>query len=456
MRAIVEMASQEVIRHLDIATSASGSQKRSLGDLISDPAAEHLEHFHTYTPSSSSSQSTIDKGALSNPSQATLPLHTDAGLMIAMTAPFYTDGHSKLHEDSGLFFEEPGGAISRVHMDDDALIFMAGEGASLWLEKGLRAAPHAMVVPSTTASRLWYGKMLLPPPGLGLFTSKTDSAEIAPHVGCGAGRRMSGQEDCKAGQLWCWNKCMATNCSHGAVCQNPAGQLWPNETNPGKEEAKAMCPTCSAVCENETAKAGYCNAGNAVSMSMTGFLGDVDASGGCFILLFSPWVLDSRLKFGIGCVGTMLAAIAVEWLVSLRREVLSRDSYKVWLGQAYPLAWGLVYTAQVTLGYLLMLIAMTYSSILFLMVVLGLGLGHMLFNWRAPVAETSDACCVGQTVRRRSSMDIGQNQRQSQSLLEEHLRPKGNQIENLAFSTTQSEHNPLASKTDSSCCHEDP
>ena len=90
-------------------------------------------------------------------------------------------------------------------MDDDALIFMAGEGASLWLEKGclwgehdqegwggtwnsshplsdilgllahrrlcrLRAAPHAMVVPSTTASRLWYGKMLLPPPGQTLST----------------------------------------------------------------------------------------------------------------------------------------------------------------------------------------------------------------------------------------------------------------------------------------------
>ena len=48
---------------------------------------------------------------------------------------------------------------------------------------------------------------------------------------------------------------------------------------------------------------------------------------------------------------------------------------------------------QATLGYFLMLVAMTYQGELFIAVIAGLGLGHGAFNVHAPVAGT-DACCV--------------------------------------------------------------
>ena len=44
---------------------------------------------------------------------------------------------------------------------------------------------------------------------------------------------------------------------------------------------------------------------------------------------------------------------------------------------------------------MLMLVAMTYEVELFLMVVLGLALGHGLFNLNAPVLESAEACCMG-------------------------------------------------------------
>jgi len=50
--------------------------------------------------------------------------------------------------------------------------------------------------------------------------------------------------------------------------------------------------------------------------------------------------------------------------------------------------------AQVALGYALMLIAMTYQGELFIAVVVGLAVGHVLLNVAAPVSERNDACCV--------------------------------------------------------------
>eukprot|EP00392_Amoebophrya_sp_AT5.2_P013970 g14103.t1 len=46
-------------------------------------------------------------------------------------------------------------------------------------------------------------------------------------------------------------------------------------------------------------------------------------------------------------------------------------------------------------GYLIMLITMIYSLELFLAVVLGLAIGHFLFNSKAPVGESVTACCAG-------------------------------------------------------------
>ena len=47
-------------------------------------------------------------------------------------------------------------------------------------------------------------------------------------------------------------------------------------------------------------------------------------------------------------------------------------------------------------GYLAMLVAMTYSIELFTCVVLGLCLGHLVFNTKSAVGESIDPCCASQ------------------------------------------------------------
>mmetsp|Transcript_19798 Transcript_19798/g.24144 ORF Transcript_19798/g.24144 Transcript_19798/m.24144 type:complete len:290 (-) Transcript_19798:1649-2518(-) len=64
-------------------------------------------------------------------------------------------------------------------------------------------------------------------------------------------------------------------------------------------------------------------------------------------------------------------------------------------GLRYKVSMVTLYSAQVTLGYLAMLIAMTYAIVLFIMVVLGLTIGHALFNMGATVTENRDPCCPG-------------------------------------------------------------
>ena len=56
---------------------------------------------------------------------------------------------------------------------------------------------------------------------------------------------------------------------------------------------------------------------------------------------------------------------------------------------------GVLYFCQVGLGYLAMLVAMTYSTLLFFVILFGFSTGHVLFNINQPVPENAEPCCVG-------------------------------------------------------------
>ena len=49
---------------------------------------------------------------------------------------------------------------------------------------------------------------------------------------------------------------------------------------------------------------------------------------------------------------------------------------------------------NLALGYMAMLVAMTYSVELFSCVVVGLIIGHAIFNMKQPVGESIDPCCA--------------------------------------------------------------
>jgi hypothetical protein len=64
-----------------------------------------------------------------------------------------------------------------------------------------------------------------------------------------------------------------------------------------------------------------------------------------------------------------------------------------------------LFGVNLILGYLAMLVAMTYSVELFLCVVAGLILGHGLLNSHMPIGESIDPCCASQNHNDSSAED---------------------------------------------------
>ena len=54
------------------------------------------------------------------------------------------------------------------------------------------------------------------------------------------------------------------------------------------------------------------------------------------------------------------------------------------------------FALNLLLGYLAMLVVMTYSFELFSSVIIGLVAGHSFFNWNSAVGESVDPCCSNQ------------------------------------------------------------
>ena len=114
----------------------------------------------------------------------------------------------------------------------------------------------------------------------------------------------------------------------------------------------------------------------------------------CLILLFGSWKLDSAASFTVGCLGTALLGIITEGLTMVRRTRLTKLRWRARRPRLYVATLGAAFSVQATLGYFLMLAAMTYQVEVFIAVIVGLGCGHVLFNVQQPVAESTDACCV--------------------------------------------------------------
>jgi hypothetical protein len=117
----------------------------------------------------------------------------------------------------------------------------------------------------------------------------------------------------------------------------------------------------------------------------------------CVILFFKAWKLNSAAKFAAACLGVFVLGFCIEALITLRRKIVNRK--RIFVNIPLPARKGLViflFGVNLILGYLAMLVAMTYSVELFLCVVAGLILGHAIFNSHMPIGETIDPCCASQ------------------------------------------------------------
>jgi len=128
----------------------------------------------------------------------------------------------------------------------------------------------------------------------------------------------------------------------------------------------------------------------------------------CVLLLFDTWVLDTPARLVVAHFGVFLLAMAYEGLTYLRQRIVRSQP----AGQKSPTDLQLVINSSlfglsIALGYVLMLIAMTYYAGLFLCVVFGLAIGHLLFSFLArresekkgdlylaiPIPDNSEPCC---------------------------------------------------------------
>ena len=216
----------------------------------------HLEHVHAYTPpaASASAASTSPK-ALDG---RTLEMHTDQGLFIAFTpALIPATGAAAGHDDPSVFYVSlPNGTVATAAFEPDALVFMVGAGLEQLVSSTSghtatfvpRATPHALTVTASSAAeattRMWYGRMVLPPAGATVPGTKSTYGEVreamdtdalneetpsasSPLVSLGCGgevpnakadaplralhsRLLSEPASCNNGAgLLCWHRCMA-------------------------------------------------------------------------------------------------------------------------------------------------------------------------------------------------------------------------------------------------------
>ncbi|KAL7514166.1 hypothetical protein ACHAXN_013268 [Cyclotella atomus] len=166
------------------------------------------------------------------------------------------------------------------------------------------------------------------------------------------------------------------------------GYEFPNYAAVLAEEEKAAAAAAAAYPAPENGDA-YCYGGTSMYMDGFNWIGST-----CVIYLFPQWVLSTPGKFALGCLGSILFGILLEYVLWKRRVV-----YTMSPGRRRLVLSVLVYGLQLTMGYFIMLVIMTYSGPLFVSVVGGMMMGHATFNaqdsfmkWRdGPVKDSQEA-----------------------------------------------------------------
>lgn len=380
----------------------------SISQIVSE--GTHLEHFHLY-----------EKKTTLNDLYATdftRRLHTDQGLFIVLSPALTLN--SETTSDHGFFIQLKNGEIVQPDFGKNKaeLVFMIGDGYSQWISPKtkvqFRATPHAVIMPYNAnglSKRSWYGRMILPKHSMFLEAQQQTFSQLknkmtsqnendvtsAKFSACSNGLVLGDRllQSCGDDELFCWLECVPLNvfgCSDTEVesCGFFEGDDFV-ECDPSIHGTQ-----CGRQCVEEDIASSsgsivgndFCN-GFGVSMYMQGFTGIKDERQGCIVFLFEDLKIDSTAKYFLASVASLLIGIITEMIVFFRRKVAQNDKIK-----NKSMLKIVLYASQVTFGYIAMLIAMTYSIILFTMIVLGLTIGHRIFNFKVVPKEFSDACCA--------------------------------------------------------------
>lgn len=113
----------------------------------------------------------------------------------------------------------------------------------------------------------------------------------------------------------------------------------------------------------------------------------------CLVFFFQAWTLDTIAKFIIALVSVFMLGVITEGIASYRSNLRNR---KFASGKMRRLVLSSMSASQALAGYLLMLVAMTYSIELLLSVVSGIAVGYAYFfgGDGSATRVKSDACCT--------------------------------------------------------------
>lgn len=141
---------------------------------------------------------------------------------------------------------------------------------------------------------------------------------------------------------------------------------------------------------------GFCN-GEAEAMSMTGFTTALSPRRGerpCVVFLVGGLVLDTPGKFACGCTFASSLGMAIEGLMAASRQLTPS-------GAGQRLARAGLHAVTLLLGYMVMLLVMTYSLEITVSAILGLCFGRLLAEGAgaekgaAPDGSERMPCCPG-------------------------------------------------------------
>jgi len=394
---------------LQVVSAVAGDSLQNASEAI--PLVS-LEHMHLYLPSRerilegnhSELANTLHNEAVQEKEKdfATIPLHIDAGYLIAATMgmvlePPFDKAPQEYSEAGPLILKRADGELVRPRLRPDAILIMAGHRFQEHFPSSVRALPHALDLAGSSGSRAWFGSMLLPQELVAEGTSEEDVHNVQSLACRGLeANPIDLSDDCGEGSTWCWMRCMPIpdSCTDEPKeelrCTNvETGFLWPG--------GNVMCPTCTVTCpaEEEQANAGRFCLSPAVDMYMNGFRFAGDPDDNCLLFLHESLVLDSEPKFWATVFGTFLfALIGPEML----RFALARAN-KVAAGKGQTMRLWMVNSALnllcVLQAYLIMLISMTFSIELFCAIVTGLAIGRSqpFFDHAGQETKTETLCC---------------------------------------------------------------
>jgi len=133
-------------------------------------------------------------------------------------------------------------------------------------------------------------------------------------------------------------------------------------------------------------------------MYMDGFRWSLADNSPCLNLFFPGWTLDTSGKFAGAVLGVLALAVVTEGIskfryVVQRRFRQARRTSSVRSPLKHRCAIASLHTLQALMGYVLMLVTMTFSLELLLTVIVGLGLGYFLFFSEDDHHVTTNPCC---------------------------------------------------------------